>query len=263
MLALLTRNTESGLSFWEKLSAWYEQSVIYEIFAFLKEQYFTLEFGIYENFSVADGLGTTVRNIIIAIALALIAVSVMNAYTRQNLGGFVRRLISEDCLSPDRAKTLSELGYFRSTSIRRALARGTTLRLVVRRAETEEMQTAQTADNAQPESVEDVVPTDADNARDNGEVDATDATPCRDNGNAEVVTRATEKDTKIDFLTARFYVPEELRYRAEIRFRVKGSSWWLVALTAVVAVVVAALLCRLLPDVVAFADNLMTWLSPS
>ncbi|MBQ2999957.1 MAG: hypothetical protein IJD64_05790, partial [Clostridia bacterium] len=122
---------EQGLSFWERLLAWYEQSTVYELISYVRDRYFTLEFGVYENFSVANGLGESVRNIIIAFALALIIVSVVNAYTRQSLGGFVRRLLSEDCLSPDRAKALSELGYFRSTAIRRALARGSALRLVV------------------------------------------------------------------------------------------------------------------------------------
>ena len=235
--------SEQGLSFWERLLAWYEQSTVYELIGYVKDRYFTLEFGVYENFSVATGLGESVRNIIIAFALALIIVSVVNAYTRQSLGGFVRRLLSQDCLSPDRAKTLSELGYFRSTAIRRALAKGSALRLVVRRADGDVDGISEVpAEPQEPETAE-------------GEC-------VQEN---EVVSGAANRptDSKIDFLTARFYVPEELKYRAEIRFRVKGSSWWMVALVSGLGIVIAALLCQLLPDVVAFADNIMTWLSPS
>lgn len=255
MLALLTQSSERSLSFWEKLSAWYEQSTLHELLTYLEERYFSVEFGLYENFSVDGGLGETVRNIIIAVALALIAVSVMNAYTRQNLGGFIRRLIAEDCLSPDRAKTLSELGYFRSTSIRSALTRGTTLRLVVRRAE----------DTASVSSEDDTETTDEaqENANENIETDTDVTKSAVEETPTTPVSNGVGQGTRIDFLTARFYIPEELKYRAEIRFRTKGSSWWVVALTAVLSVVVAALLCRLLPNVVAFADNLMTWLSPS
>lgn len=239
--------SEQGLSFWERFLAWYEQSTVYELISYVRDRYFTLEFGVYENFSVATGLGESVRNIIIAFALALIIVSFMNAYTRQSLGGFVRRLLSEDCLSPDRAKTLSELGYFRSTSIRRALARGSALNLVVRRADGE---TDGTSDgSAEPQESETAeVKVEAEAEQENETASDADKRPT---------------DTKIDFLTARFYIPEELKYRAEIRFRVKGSSWWMVALVSVLGIVIAALLCQLLPDVVAFADNIMTWLSPS
>lgn len=265
---------EQGLTFWERLLAWYEQSTVYELICYVKERYFSLEFGVYENFSVANELGATVRNIIIAFMLALIVASVMNAYTRQGLGAFVRRLLSEDCLSPDRAKTLSELGYFRSTAIRRALARGTTLRLVVRRVDgegeaTSENAPTETTDDATGDAVcpfEQTVTQAAEG--EGGEIDA-EMTASDSEGaasNVESTNCVAEQpaaDDKIDFLTARFYIPEDLKYRAEIRFRVKGSSWWMVALVSVLGIVIAALLCQLLPDVVAFADNIMTWLSPS
>ena len=66
----------------------------------------------------------------------------------------------------------------------------------------------------------------------------------------------------IDFLTARFYIPEDLRYRAEIRFEKKGSGWGIVALVAVLTVVVAILLCRFLPSLFTLADNIITMLAP-
>ena len=71
-----------------------------------------------------------------------------------------------------------------------------------------------------------------------------------------------QKPEKIDFTTAHFYIPEDLRYRAEIRFDEKGSSWRSAILLTVGAVVVAALLCAFLPDVVAFVDNLITLFAP-
>lgn len=260
MFTMFKLATEQGLSFWERLLAWYEQSTVYELISYVRERYFTLEFGVYENFSVASGLGVAVRNIIIAFTLALIIVAVMNAYTRQSLGAFVRRLLSEDCTSPDRAKTLSELGYFRSTAIRRELARGTTLRLVVRRADGEGALTPAEDLTETPQNTDDELPCETENTlKQNAE-----ETDCvTEANNTAVETQKCPTDTKIDFLTARFYVPEDLKYRAEIRFRVKGSSWWMVALVSVLGIVVAALLCSLLPDVVAFADNIITWLAPS
>lgn len=223
--------SENGLSFWEKLAAWYEESVINELLTYLTERYFSVEFGVYENFSVQSGLGNTVRNIILALALGLMVASVMTVYTRQGLGGFVRKLLKEDCLSPDRAKTLMELGYFRSSMIRRALSRGSALGMVVRRCEEEE-----------------------NNAIQKNSAQANEKT--YKHGYHEKPTE------KIDFLTARFYIPEDLRYRAEIRFDPKGSGWVQVVFTVVLSVVLAAVLCWLLPDVLTLADNLITLLAP-
>lgn len=228
MFGLFALFSEGGLSFWEKIAAWYESSVINELFTYLTERYFSVELGTYENFSVGAGTATTVRNIILALMIGFIAASVMTAYTRQGLGGFVRKLLREECLSPEQAKTLMELGYFRSSMIRRELSRGTTLRMVVRQCEAHESldsQENEAPSNEKPES-------------------------------------NSQKTTKIDFLTARFYIPEDLRYRADVRFDAKGSSWGLVAVSAVISILAAALLCWLFPDVIALADNIITWLAP-
>ena len=229
MFGLFAIFSEGGLSFWEKLAAWYESSVINELLTYLTERYFTVDLGTYENFSVGANTATSARNIILTLMIGFIVASAMTAYARQGLGGFVRKLLREECLSPEQAKTLMELGYFRSSMIRRELSRGSTLQMVVKQCDEAPLQ-------AQSQ------PSDPDQSK------------------------ATQKEAqahhKIDFLTARFYIPEELRYRADIRFDAKGSTWSLVAVTAVISIFVAALLCWLLPDVLALADNIITWLAP-
>ncbi len=245
-------------SVWEKIVAWYQNSLLHEILTYLNERYFTIEFGTYENFSIGYSTGATVRNIVLAIMLGLIAATVMMAYSRNHLGGFVRKLLKTESLSPETAKTLLELGYFRSTAIRRELSRGTILRMVVRRVGEEGSGTAV------PEST--AVPT-ANPAEEEPEKPAEPAEETAGDAekSAEAAPKSAEKNAqvcKIDFLTARFYIPEELRYRAEVRFDKKGSGWLPVLLTAVVAVFLAAILCWLLPDLVRFADNLISWLAP-
>ncbi len=236
MFGLFALFSKGGLSFWEKIAAWYESSVINELLTYLTERYFSVELGTYENFSVGAGTATTVRNIILALMIGFIAASVMTAYTRQGLGGFVRKLLREECLSPEQAKTLMELGYFRSSMIRRELSRGTTLRMVVRCCDGEQSQEQEqsSAPNQTAEASEKVTP----------------------------APQNTQTHRKIDFLTARFYIPEDLRYRADVRFDAKGSSWGLVAVSTVISILAAALLCWLFPDVIALADNIITWLAP-
>ena len=186
-------------------------------------------------------MGTTLRGIILALAVGIIVSALLTARMRVGLGGFVKKLIREECLTSEKAKTLYELGYFRSPMIRRELERGSVLRMVVRCRERDDQESPDTPK------------TDADE-------DAKTNTEALEKPQKR--TYVLQKAEKIDFATAHFYIPEDLRYRAEIRFDEKGSSWRSAILLTVGAVVVAALLCAFLPDVVAFVDNLISFFAP-
>jgi len=152
MFGILALFSTSDLSFWEKIAAWYEKSLINELLTYFRERYFTVEFGVYENFTVSPGMGETVRNVIVAIALGLIVAFLMTAYFRVGLGNFVRKMLKEECFSPESAKNLMELGYFQSTMIRRELTRGGSLRMVVHQYEdTEEGSAAEATVDASDE----------------------------------------------------------------------------------------------------------------
>ena len=243
MVDLFVCLSASDLSLWERIAEWYQNSLLRELINHFAQRYFKIEFGAYENFSVGDGLGSTLTGIVLALTVGMIVAALMTARTRNGLGSFVRKLISEGCLSADSAKTLFELGYFRSPMIRRELARGSILRMVVRCREND------------PDE------------KDGGEAAAD--VGCDGEKTEEPDAKTPEKNiyvpqntAKIDFTSAHFYIPEDLRVRAEIRFENKGSSWQMTALTCVGIVIVAGLLCYFLPDVVAFVDNLITFVAP-
>lgn len=67
---------------------------------------------------------------------------------------------------------------------------------------------------------------------------------------------------KIDFTKDHFYIPEDLKYRAEVRFNSKGSGWLSVVLTVVLVPVFVGLLCRFMPNILQLADSLITLLAP-
>lgn len=268
--------SSGGESFWERLASWYQNSLLHEILTYIGETYFTVELGAYENISIAPGSAAAVRNLILALAFGVILATVLTAYLRNILGGFVRKLLREEATSPDRAKTLTELGYFRSTTIRRELTRGSVLRMVVRCREKEEAEaTLQAAETVLQETETSLQ--DAEKVAGKGsEVFLQDAENVAADGSEETPKKAENAHTsfklskssayqtaKIDFTTARFYIPEELRYRADVRFDRAGSGWRAVILTAIATIVVAALLCWLLPDILQFADNIISMTSPS
>lgn len=223
--------TAEGSTLWEKISAWYETSLLNELLLYLRERYFTVRFDAYENISLEATAGSTARSVILMVALGIIIAAGMTVYTRSHLGKLVRKMLREEITSPERAQTLSQLGCFRSASIRRELSRGVNLRHVVRCCEEEEFLAG------------------VEEKRKAYEASAHDkpfAAPKFD----------------MDFTTARFYIPEELKYRAENRYRTKGSGWGAFFGIVAVTIVVAALLCCFLPDFVRFADNLISMLAP-
>lgn len=74
--------------------------------------------------------------------------------------------------------------------------------------------------------------------------------------------KGKKADYQIDFTKDHFYIPEDLKYRAENRFRQKGSGWVSVVLTVILVPVVIGLLCRFMPNILQLADTLITLLAP-
>lgn len=249
MLSFLSVFHAPTLAFGENVVTWYQNSLIKELLDYFSSRYFSVQLGTYENFAVSAKTGALVRNVILALAAAIIVAAFVTAYTRVSMGAFVRRLISAGALSPEEAKTLLELGYFRDPSIRRALARGSALRMVVRRV-----------GDGLPDPAKD------DNEGREGDTDPEpEASLTADQSTENVAENAPRMQInaeKIDFTTARFYIPEALRHRAEIRFDPKGSGWRSAILISCFAVLTAGLLCFFVPELVQFADNLITWLAP-
>ena len=227
----------SGESFWERMTVWYKSSMLYELLGYLRDRYFTVEFGTYENFSMGAGTANTVQTIVFAVAIGFIIAAFMAVYTRTVLGNFVRALLKSEAKDAESAKDLSSLGFFRSAAIRRELDRGVTLRKVVKCVQEEELRAAKEPTDGEGES----------------EVKATPV------GGK---TLLEEPRFRPDFTTARYYIPEDLRYRADIRFEKKGSGWGLMVGTVLISILIAGLICFLLPDIIQLADNLISIMSP-
>ncbi len=229
----------SGSSFWEKLAQWYQNSVFGELMAYFYERYFRLEFGAYNHFSISERGANTLNKIIIGLIFGCIFAAVYTVYQKKTVGAFVRKLLKSEAFSAESSKNLLDLEEFRSTVVRRELAKGTFLRKVVRCREEEAFYAAlrETTDTAQ---------------------EAGKGSAAR----SPYAKRDKEHTFRMDFTTAHFYIPEDLKYRAELRFDQKGSSWLFVLLTAVLTPVIASLICQFLPDILQMCDNLITFLAP-
>lgn len=72
----------------------------------------------------------------------------------------------------------------------------------------------------------------------------------------------TDKNYQIDFTKDHFYIPEDLKDRAQIRFNTKGSTWLTVVLAVVLTPIVVGLFCRFMPNILQLIDSLITYFAP-
>lgn len=215
---------------WEKIYSWYQGSLIRELLEYFNSTVFGVEFGVYDNFSLESGLGSTVRSLIFGLMLGTIFAGALMYYTKNVHGKFIRTLLKNGCFSPEKAMTLRETGMFRSPSVRRELTKDGVLSKLTKRvcANTVAKQTEAGTD---------------------GEV-------------AEPPT-ATVAESSVDFLKDRFYIPEDLKYKAEVRYDKSGSERFPFVITVIVCVILAFLLCRFMPTLLGLADWLISALAPA
>lgn len=234
---------------WESIVNWYRDSVFYDLLAYFSERYFSVNFHIYQHIPLGPSANQSAQMIIIAVMLGLIFASIVMAIAKSRYGRFVKKLLKEECLSPEKSKTLSELGEFNNSSVRRALSRGNELSKCVYCIRTSEVLNSDEAENS-CES--------AGASRAEGDTQTEKKPEMSELRSQDRLTGALRPD----FTVARFYIPEDLKYRAELRFEQRGSGWLPVLLTVVLSVVGAALVCWVLPDFVQLLDNLISMTAP-
>ena len=288
----------TDLTLWEKIAEWYQNSFLCELLTYIQESYFTVNFGTYQNFTISETTAETIRLLIPALAVAIVLACLMTARVRVVQGRFVRRLLKGESFSPESAKSLAEIELFRNAAIRRELSRGSNLRMVVRCVHAdgrdtgvgvyldrsseeleklfppEEEASLQKAGSESPENESVEKPT---------STPPEDLEPCADAVEADAqkvedldaeTPENTEKEAgdvrekrmgtlpKIDFTTARFYIPEGLKHRADIRFDRRGSSWAPAIASIALVIFMTSIVCWLLPYVLTLADGIISLAAP-
>ena len=213
-------SAETDTTFWE------------DVWNYLYDVYLRVD-GNYTNIGLDKMPLFSIRMLVLGLFVGAVIACVAQAYHKQVLGGAVRRLIERGCLSPDTAQNAKELGYEKNYLIRNALVRSSALRSTVKCVEEENFYKEQ-----------------------------------REAKQAYDKKRAEEKEGKKlpkfkeqvyvgDAMEDRFYIPEELRIRAEIRFEKKGSGWGSTVISIVILLVVFFAVLLLLPFLLQFVDNFL------
>lgn len=266
---------------WERFLEWYRGSWADHFFTFLFERVFVVAFGEYEKIPLPANAGSVARNLILSFLVAFWIAAVTMAYVKSVPGGFVRRLFALEAFDEAHAVTLAQAGYRKSAAVRRDLAKGGALAKLLCRVGDAERTVAGVAvpvekDDAAPaapkEPAADLPPAQpaaavppSENLPAKTASSAEKADPAQSESPAEGNDTAPteQKDLEpaqpaaqpaLDFENDRFYIPESLRIRAELRFARRGSGALSAVLTIVGSTLVAFLLCGLLPSLFSLAN---------
>ncbi len=263
------------MTLWDRLAAWYQNSWIHEMFRFFGQDVFGVRLGAYEKLPLTESSESFLRGLILALMAAFLVAAAATVYTKTVPGGFIRRLLSLGATDPAHAVTLSETGYFRSFGVRRDLRLGGTLAKLVCRPQDGGLTLAGTRPdpNALPVTRrKSRKKNDPDDERTSlvERLTAPDRKPTPPASLSASQTPQTSQAPQtpeppapgpvapVDFFRDRFYLPEDLRIRAELRFDRKGSGVRSFLLVAVLTVAATILICHLLPPLLSLADSLLS-----
>lgn len=198
-----------------------------ELWEYLEGKYFSVDMGRYEHISIGSGSLVTLQKVVLGICVGIIIAAAMACYDKNKLGAFVRAIVKEQALWPDKAMTVYDLGFARNSAVKASLRSPNKLGKIVHCVEKEAYE-AKVAEAREAYIAE--------------------------HGNEEGFFMP---QYRMDFDNDHFYIPDEEHYRAEVRFDNEGSGWRAFILVCIVAIVSAALICFLLPDMIQLVDNMI------
>ena len=211
------------------LSAAGEEKPIWKIFwDYFYESYFT-DNTVYENLNLGRGSLVSIRYLIVGLFVGLSVASFAAVFNKRVLGSFVRKLLGEECLSPETAKTLPELGYAGKLFIRYGVKRGVNLRRVVRCREEEEYLARIAAEEQEYEQKRADDPT--------------------------LPKKFKAEPFSVDPDKHHFYIPEEMKYMADVKFEAKGNTWFSAIIFVVVSFVALLAVMAVLPQVLELLND--------
>ena len=184
----------------------------------------------YENLGITGG-GSMLPSIVVGIAIGFLIASCMAIFDRRVLGDFVRQVLSYECFSRESAKTLEELGYHKNSFVRGGLKNGATLRRVVKCVEEEVFYEKVEAARVEFEKAH------------------------ADDGKRKPKFR--EPKFKMDPSVMHYYIPEEMKYTADVRFEKKGTGVHTLVLSFVLIAAITVALLFLIPELLQMFDNVL------
>lgn len=179
----------------------------------------------YENFTF-DNPVTTLPIIIWGIFAGFVIAGILSYYNKNYLGAVVRSLVKKGANAPESALTFADAGIKAGFLRRRAVFYDGALTKYVKVANPEECETEQAQESAFIRGARRVF--------------------------------SIERKKKYDAAKAKFYILEEKRIQAELRYTEKGTSLRAVIIGIVAAFIVAVVAIRCIPYILELVDSVIT-----
>lgn len=216
---------------------------------------------LYENFELFNPF-ITLRLIVWSLFAGFVVASLLAIYNKRVVGSIVRRMLSS-AASEENAKTIGELGYDykKDIFVKSALRSNSALRKYVFIAgekvpvdEEEKQKIAEdniAADNSTNES------------KDTEVKDVPSEQEQKDNSERNISKgiKGRGQSEKIDFETAKFYIPEEMKIRAELRYSQKGTDLVALIIGILVFAIAAAAAIWVVPKILTMLDDFITMIT--
>lgn len=158
-----------------------------------------------------------------SLCIGLILGTVGAFIDRHVVGAFVRKLTTDDVHTPEAAVTLESAGFAKNIFVRNALRDGKALRRLVFCANEEEMPEKSASKAAQ-----------------------------------KLLSADSAPERVTDLSRARFYIPEETRIRAELRYAERGGSIRLLIASLVLIVLCAVAALHVIPSLIELLDAFLS-----
>jgi len=175
----------------------------------------------YEN--LTENALFSVPLIVIAVFVGIAIALLVSVFTKRVLGGMVRKLLAEEALSADSAKTLDELGFGAHFFLCRAVKGNVSLRRVVYCREEDQF------------------------LREQEELKQASPSP----------KKFKSKPFRVDPKTHHFYIPEEQKETAEKKFDEKGTSIVSLCIWLIVSAVLLTVILFALPKLMEWFDKFL------
>ena len=226
-----------------------EPTLFEELLDYIVTKYLTPNYAAYEytNIEINSDPLVTPAMIFFGAFLAIRAGSAIVIFNRRVLGRLVRRLIRNDALTPEKAKTLEELGLSDSRAIKLFLNL-MTLSKAVRCVEEDEYYGLKYI----PYTPEDYSGTESE------ESEAERIEAKKNDAYAVSINTPRKLRYKRDPKKDHFYIPERKKYHASVRFDVKGTNPLSLIILGVVYIVLGLIFIRIFPSLLKAIDTAMS-----
>ena len=190
---------------------------------------FSVEVRAFEHISFSADDAALLQTVIWAIYIGIVLAALLSLYQQCVPSRLIRALLTREAFDKERACTLATLGLDKNPLIALELRFGSALKKLVK----------STADGAG----ESATPPNGENGEfvpENGAMDAAEDAPDPQSA-----------------VPVRYYIPEDLKYRAEVRYGKKGNGVVAFFLTVLLSLAVVALLMKLIPPILGMIDAIL------